>query len=388
MAWLRLAAFICICFQHFCRAAFTPDQQALCSIAIANTVEELSDAGVRIWNAVQQCNFTLVVADKGTSREEADRRITASKMSCASDIGQVLVPLAATAQYILTIVGDCGHVNIPMSGCIEEALELAGAIADLSSYAISLNTQCVQGPDSTVGEGVSRTSCVLNVNDALDSVLELFASASEIQEMCRRSATYCAESVSQGVAEFANVARYVLASIEDCSENAFRGTFCGAEVAGLIAASSEIVSNSLGVQRECSHDGKAAKKSFKGMTMSMAVKKAFSHVHIPTSHDTKDALAATFPDLAKFALNHNMTDKSPEEVQAKVMGILRHNISQVSRLFSLGNDARRERKIRSQIAQDRQNSLLSRPSATTLLPGAMPVAAIFSFLVGRRSVRP
>jgi hypothetical protein len=284
-----------------------------------------------------------------------------STVACIADIGGVLAAMAHVAQFILALTNNCFHKHPAKPMCVNNALELAGAISSAASEAGNIDLSCIHRKPITLGPPkVHGAHCAVDIRSAMQDLLTVITQAITMKVACNTSPENCGAAVTGGIAGLASTAQFVMAAVHDCGANVPIDVACGSSIAGLLGAAARISSVSITVEKACKTPN---------ITESPA-----------KSYTTPAPVLAEF---AAWAHGQMASGAQPADIQAQVTQALQANLTKLARKFDLTS-------LTAISAEDQSSATASVPSASaamnTLLFGLATLCCVMSFMIGRRTV--
>jgi hypothetical protein len=319
-------------------------QVAVCTIAAGNGVDALFDSGIKVFQSVKQCN--------AMEKDLNDHNLVA----CAADIGEIIASVADLAQYVINIVSACAGKKTPHSACIQYGFALVGSISQLASSVGDLDLQCLH----KTRPYHDTLTCLFDVKFGVHELLSVLEHGLVLKDLCTASPTYCAAGVFDVLASVGNLANYVLASLGNCETVGNLNLACGTSIAKLSASIAEIVASAINAAKTC--------KPIPSAIRSSAAAPAVTPAPPPS----------VVTDFMKWAKKEQAKGIAPAALKGDVTAAISRNLTQVSKLFS---NRRRD------LTEEKEEFLEDKFSFVPFLAaGAIPVALLLGFSIGRRTV--
>lgn len=219
-----------------------------CSFNAAQSVDEMMDAAVYMWAAVERC---------GKANSEID---------CTVDVATTIQSLTGMGNVIVKALDDCG--GIKSDKCGASAGQLTEAISGLTAAGGGVVDQCSSRSRVNDHPGGDMIMCVVDVKDTTRSLLQMVQRSIDASKKCEGpvSAQHvlhgsvskpCGADVASIVAALAAMGQYISGSIARCSPTPLNANTeidldCSKQISAFVRHSSALASAATKMSYECS----------------------------------------------------------------------------------------------------------------------------------------
>jgi len=187
-----------------CVSSASAVNEVQCAYNAAQSIDEIMDAAVFMWAAVERC---------GKANSQID---------CTVDVATTIQSLNGMANVIVKALDDCG--GIKSDTCGAAAGQLTEAIAGLTAAGGGVVDQCSSRSRQNDHPGGDIIMCVVNVKDTTRSLLQMVQRSIDANKECKGHKT----GPAHGHGNVHHLATSLLAGKETAA--------CGADVASVISA--------------------------------------------------------------------------------------------------------------------------------------------------------
>jgi len=165
-------------------------------LAVTNSIDELLDAGVYMWGAIERC-------------KEAGNTVR-----CSSDIFSVIENVIKMSSWIVKSMKACGGAP-GAKQCELTSLKFSAAAAQLTSASLEMSASCKKHPtvDKQTYPLTGNANCLGNIGGAITSLGSTIADLTQVKKKCS-DAAHCTASVLDILSAIANMGNCIWATVE------------------------------------------------------------------------------------------------------------------------------------------------------------------------------
>jgi len=244
--------------------------KAGCAVDGLRAADDMLDAAIYTWAAVERCNTTLP-----TTRQDPIR--------CSLNIASAVEAVNAMVNIVLKSVEACGGFETEHEKCGLAVGDLTKSFAGLAAGSSGVIAKCPNTlnnnkPLMTYGSasgsfnnaGIAPTSalaqaagplgftyCLVNMKDTVKSLFKAMKRVMTLREDCKDSSSDdCAENSLNLVAAIASIGEYTAGAVAKCSNNQKTGMegACAQESLALTRHVANVADSAEMVNHECTQD--------------------------------------------------------------------------------------------------------------------------------------
>jgi hypothetical protein len=234
-----------------CVSSASAVNEVQCTYNAAQAVDEIMDAAVFMWAAVERC---------GKSNSQID---------CTVDVATTIQSLNGMANVIIKALDDCG--GIKTDSCGAAAGQLTEAIAGLTAAGGGVVDQCSSRSRQNDHPGGDMILCVVNVKDTTRSLLQMVQRSIDANKECKGTGTVqnrtisllaghetaeCGADAMSVISALAAMGQYISGSVARCApqplnEQTEVDLDCSKQVSAFVRHASGIAAAATRMSFEC-----------------------------------------------------------------------------------------------------------------------------------------
>jgi len=167
-----------------------------CMLAVTNSIDDVLDAGVYMWGAIERC------------------KETGETVRCSSDIFSIVENVVKMSSWIVKSMKACGGSS-GAKQCELTSLKFAAASAGLTSASLEMSAAC---KPQLAAEGkefplTGNANCLANIGGALTSLGSTIADLTQVKKTCG-DAAHCTASVMDILSAIAHMGECIWQTVE------------------------------------------------------------------------------------------------------------------------------------------------------------------------------